>query len=223
MTEWEQIKKEYREIPIPTDGPHQMLEVMASAKRKRDQWKRVVKCGSGVAAALLVVILLPGIVFFNSGFGESKDMAAPETLFDSAESTGSSDGWFFATEAGTAEENKAEAPQSTASSEVDCDGAMNNVGSSAPVLENSAEDFSLCIENISAEILRQMETRMQENGETYYIKSELYPEGFEKISEEQNYYVNEDELYVIVFEAGTVAPEAMGVIEFIIPAEVAVP
>ena len=37
------------------------------------------------------------------------------------------------------------------------------------------------------------------------------------------YYINEEELYVIVFEAGEIAPEEQGRLEFVIPAEVVSP
>lgn len=263
MTEWEQIKKEYREIPIPADGPRQMLESIADAKRKRDRWKHVVKYGSIVAAAMLVVLILPGILLFSGGFGGSNDMAAPESAVKNEESTGSN-GWFAkdSAENATDNDNMAPPPEAMYDDKTNSGGSsmstnqevMTEAGSPDYGMNKSDSALDECTtaiptpaagqadtpqkaesvqatqeamlgneEAISAEILRQMEERMQKNDEAYYIRSEEYPNGFEIISKEQEYYVNEDGLFVIVFEAGMVAPEAMGVIEFIIPAEVAAP
>ena len=79
------------------------------------------------------------------------------------------------------------------------------------------------IEAISREIISQMEMRMREMGETYYIRSEENSAGFEQIAENQPFYINGDGQLVIVFEAGMVAPIEQGAIEFVIPASVAAP
>ena len=267
MTEWEQIKKEYREIPIPTDGPHQMLEVIAVAKRRRNRWKHIVKYGSLVAAAMLVIMILPGIFLFSGGFGGSSDMAAPESAVSKEESTGNG-GWFMMDAAESVMDNDMALPPGTSAPEEGYEGKTNSGGSSMNDFQteaNNSDDANYGINNsvsgveneaeaiptpavgqsnpaqsadkavgeqekivlprevISKEILRQMEERMQVKGETYYIKSEAYPDGFEMISEEQAYYVNEEGLLVIVFEAGMVAPEEQGIVEFVIPAEVTAP
>ncbi|MBP3569399.1 MAG: DUF3298 domain-containing protein [Lachnospiraceae bacterium] len=265
MTEWEQIKKEYREIPVPTNGPHQMLRTIADAKRKRDRWKRITKYGSMVAAAMLVVLILPGIWLFSGGFGGSEDMAALESAVSNEESA-ESNGWFKMDSAKTedATENKIKVPAMSADNNR-VESAEENSDSYAPKVENDAAnaaygtnagsdnaentaDFlptpsveqgnlkqstgnlrqeeelsSFPVDAISKEILRQMEERMLETEETYYIKSATYPNGFESITAEQTYYINGDGLYVIQFEAGEVAPKEQGVIEFVIPAEVAAP
>lgn len=242
MTEWEQIKKEYREIPIPTDGPHQMLEAIADAKRKRkrNSWKHIAKYGSIVAAAMLVVIILPGILLFSGGFGGSNDMAVTESAVSKEDSIGS-DGWFTKDSAESVMEdiNMAPAADTEYNNKTNAGGSSENGGMDFTVTpavgQNNPEQsknntelkkeevLTLPLNAISAEILRQMEERMKAAGETYYIKSEAYPEGFEKITEEQEYYINEDGLFVIVFETGKVAPEEQGIVEFVIPAEVAVP
>lgn len=246
MTEWEQIKKEYREVSIPADGPHQMLKVLAEAKRKRDRWKHLAKYGSIVAAAILVIVILPGMLLFSQGFGGSMDMAATESAVSKEESTGIN-GWFTKDSAETVEEDRNMASAEIVDSD-DFDYGMSNIvveaesgtdftvtpaaGQNSPEQsmdntklnkEEKKEVLTLPLNAISAEILRQMEERMKTTGETYYIKSEAYPEGFEKITEEQEYYINEDGLFVIVFETGKVAPKEQGIVEFVIPAEVAVP
>ena len=92
MTELEQLKKEYREIPVPADGPHQMLETIASAKRKRNRFKNLAKYGS-VAAAAVLVLLLPGMLLFSGSFAAKEDSAYMEADKVAAESTGA-DGMF---------------------------------------------------------------------------------------------------------------------------------
>lgn len=238
MTEWEQIKKEYREIPVPANGPHQLLQTIAEAKRKRNRIKRLAKYGT-VAAAALLVLLLPGTLLFSGGFGANSENMFMEAdcVAESVTQSATEDGWFMK---GTLNDrdtvpasNSTPAPESTANN-------MTNAGGSSMEreeeykysvvdmladanLEVVEEKVSLGLEDreiISKEILRQMEERMQMDGETYYCKSEEYPEGFELISEEQEYYINGEGLLVIVFEAGVVAPEQQGMVEFIIPAEV---
>lgn len=272
MTEWEQIKKEYREVPIPANGPHQMLEVIAEAKRKRgrERWKHMAKYGSVVAAAILVIVILPGILFFSQGFGGSNDMATTESAVCEEESTGSDD-WFTRDSAESVMEdrNMASTSDTEYSSTPNAGGSSGNDGADSLAGIADSDDFDYGISNkvagsesgtdfmptpaagqispeqstsntelneeekkeelilpltaISAEILRQMKVRMKETDETYYMKSETCPDGFEKITEEQDYYINEEGLYVIIFEAGEVAPKEQGNVEFVIPAEVAQP
>lgn len=238
MTEWEQIKKEYQEIPVPADGPHQLLQTIADAKRKRNQWKRITKYGSIVAAAILVIVVLPGMLFFSQGFGGSKDMAATESAVSREESTGSADGWFNKDSAANTVGNKNMSPvlgtaapeasldimADSSDSDITNESADTEYGVNVGASVEKSEGWSLLDrEAISKEILRQMEKCIQEKNETYYIKSEVYPEGFELLAEGQPYYINTDGLYVIVFEAGEVAPKEQGMIEFVIPAEVALP
>ena len=74
MTEWEQMKKEYRDVQIPASGPHQMLETIAKAKRdrKRRRIKQAVRYSTIVAAAVLV-LLIPGAALFSGGFRMGRD------------------------------------------------------------------------------------------------------------------------------------------------------
>ena len=254
MTQWEQIKNEYRELPVPEGGRQQMLQAMADAKQKRNRRKRLTGYGTVVAAALLVVLLGPGMRLFSGGFASMNDSAVLEK--DCAAESATADGaWFSQSKADTmapvTDSTAAEVPatgylptnapeeafeEATGNSstmqpgtpEYGLDGNAGNTSDAVNFGEElkaeapqrfSAEE----VETISGEIRRQMEQRMQETGGTYYIKGEEYPDGFEKIAEDQAYYVNADGLLVIVFPAGEVAPKEQGSVEFIIPAEVAAP
>ncbi|MCM1307023.1 MAG: GHKL domain-containing protein [Butyrivibrio sp.] len=72
---------------------------------------------------------------------------------------------------------------------------------------------------ISGEILRQMKER-KENGEgDYFIPGGIWSEDecFKRIDEEQNFYINDGNELVIVFDEYEVAPGKMGMPEFVIP------
>lgn len=74
---------------------------------------------------------------------------------------------------------------------------------------------------ISDNIKEQMKARMAEDEMlTYFIYSEEEPFGFKEVTEENNYYLNEDGELVIVFDEYEVAPGFMGVVEFTIPKDV---
>jgi hypothetical protein len=208
MTQWEQIKKEYSEVNVPEQAAQRVMLGISEAKQRKKRIRSLSGYGS-VAAALLLVLLLPGMMLRGGMKNDSASMEADCAPQQSAES--------MRVESPFANGSAAK-PASSGAGDIKADKeeAKADLNDTMPVwFSHKAE--------ISKEIIRQMEERMQENSETYYIKSDQYPGGFEMISEQQEYYVNEEGLYVIVFEAGTVAPEAMGVIEFIIPAEVAVP
>lgn len=267
MTEWEQIKNEYKEIPVPANGPHQMMETMAKARkaRSRNRWKRVAAYGTVAAAALLVILIVPGRLLFSGGLGATCNDTAASMEADCALKSTASDGAFYRNGASTEcapESNMAPAssdttasaesntrdecgvateapsysmsgstgssPNSSTGSNPNNSAGSNSSSTGSGATQEAATDNLMAAqvwdaEAISKEILRQMEERMQETGETYYKKSEEYPEGFEQIAEDQEYYINEEGLLVIVFEAGTVAPEELGVVEFVIPAGVAAP
>ncbi len=238
MTEWEQIKKEYKEIPVPADGTHRMLQAIAEAKRKRNRFKNPARYGT-VAAAVVLMMLLPGMVLFSGGIGnQSKDMSmeADCTTESAAES-----GWFKqentnvmvvtpflngmkatqdamdgVTGAGCDDAAKAEEPKYSYADEEE----ISNGALADQEWNNSKVNLEAYADAISEEILRQMKERMQNEGKAYYIKSEECPEGFFAIEADQEFYINEEGLLVIVFHAGIVAPIDQGTTEFIIPAEV---
>ncbi len=78
------------------------------------------------------------------------------------------------------------------------------------------------IESISENIKKQMiEENKADEDKIYWIEGiEEDIEGFEEISVNQSFYINEDNKLVISFDKYEVAPGYMGVVEFIIPIEV---
>lgn len=77
------------------------------------------------------------------------------------------------------------------------------------------------VTTISENIKAQMRERMEKDEMlTYFIYSEETPYGFEKITEEDNFYLNEENEIVLVFDEYEVAPGYMGVVEFVIPKDV---
>ena len=200
MTQWEELKKEYKEITIPEGGAEKLQAVMEEAKRKRCRRKTRTGYGTMVAAALLLLLLVPGNMFLSGG-------AAKESCND-------------AVVQGAGRFNGNIAPESAMPEmpayQADCEYSMNGSWKET----TSEEELN---DVISREILSQMELRMKETKEIYYVKSEHYPNGFERLEDDQEYYINEDGLLVIVFLAGTVAPEEQGSVEFVIPAGVFLP
>lgn len=78
------------------------------------------------------------------------------------------------------------------------------------------------IQTISDNIKQQMRQRMKDDENViYFIEQEDMPEeNFETIKAEQNFYINEDNKLVVVFDEYEVAPGYMGTSEFIIPTDV---
>jgi len=80
------------------------------------------------------------------------------------------------------------------------------------------------IDIISANIKKQMKEQMAADpSNVYWIATEENPspvESFERIENEQNFYINPDGKLVIVFNKYDVAPGYMGVVEFVIPTDV---
>lgn len=75
---------------------------------------------------------------------------------------------------------------------------------------------------ISQNIISQMQAQMKaESYKMYFIgKNAQYVKPFEKISKNQQFYINNDGKLVISFDKGDVAPAVMGDIEFVIPTKV---
>jgi hypothetical protein len=73
------------------------------------------------------------------------------------------------------------------------------------------------IDTISEEIKQQMQDQMAaDENKIYFIKSDEEPSGFDKITDDTNFYINDDGNVVIVFDEYEVAPGYMGVVEFTI-------
>ena len=76
---------------------------------------------------------------------------------------------------------------------------------------------------ISDEIIKQMREQMKENGDEvqYFLDdSEISEWNFKGITDDANFYFNEKNNLVFVFDKYEVAPGYMGVCEFEIPSDV---
>ena len=213
MTEWEQLKKEYREIPVPENGLSQMRQAMERARKKRSRLKNLAGY-STVAAAMLLLFLLPGMLM-TGGFGTSgkdasmkadgrEDAVAESNRFNKYTTN---DMAFAPTADGVSDNNGRVGRQEKVESE-----AAESVREEIVFTEEQWED-------IRAEVLRQMEERMYNDSMSYDIEGEQ-PDTFFAPGNYPEYYVNDEGLLVIVFEAGTMAPKELGILEFVIPAEV---
>ena len=69
---------------------------------------------------------------------------------------------------------------------------------------------------ISEEIKKQMQEQMREGKASYFIANNESTDGFECIKADENFYFDNDENLVIVFDEYAVAPGSMGTPEFII-------
>lgn len=210
MTEWEQLKKEYKEIPIPAEGPHQVLEAMAKAKQKRSRWKTTVKYSAMAAAAVLVVVLVPGVLL-SGGFGAKMNDCAAESVQESY--------YDGAAVKDAIRNDTSGSSTATAENATKSEATMESIEDNMASVETEVPWAEMRVA-ISQEILRQMEERGMLSEGTSYTRSELYPEGFEELEETQEYYFNEEGLLVIVFAPGEVAPGEQGTVEFVIPADV---
>lgn len=78
------------------------------------------------------------------------------------------------------------------------------------------------IGEISAEILRKMEYRVENEGANYFIPGGIWSddECFKEISPDQEFYLTSDGLLVIVFDEYTVAPGSEGSPEFFMPYDI---
>lgn len=236
MTELELLKNEYRELPVPAEGPQQMLQSIAKARhmRKRALRKTAITYALAVAAVVVVVISKPMLRFGVDSAKKSSEATSMDTGLwqESGNFNGAADAVMEEKPMGDFTDKEYSMEQAV---EETMEGSMED--SMASVVTDSmtaqqkndnttakARSFSEEEQNrISKEILRQMKEQMEEPGIVYYVKSEEYPEGFELISAEQTYYVNAEKFVVIVFEAGKVAPKELGKIEFVIPAEIVSP
>lgn len=205
MTQWEQIKKEYSEINVPEQAAQRVMLGISEAKQRKKRIRSLSGYGS-VAAALLLVLLLPGMMLRGGMKNDSASMEADCAPQQSAES--------MRVESPFANGSAAK-PASSGAGDIKADKeeAKADLNDTMPVwFSHKAE--------ISREIVRQMEERMQTTGETYYIKSEEYPNGFEQLENKQAYYITSEGILVITFEAGQVAPEHLGQVEFCIPEDI---
>ncbi len=238
MTEWEQMKKEYRDVQIPASGPHQMLETIAKAKRDRrsSRIKQAVSYSTVVAAVLLVVLLIPGIVLFSGGFASGREEVSMKSDMNCTASTGSGQestkgsynnagntGDYANSMSPVTSQNKVtvdsndEAEYGVPEFSMN-DNGSNGIGGTAALVKDLFSWLSEAQQNaLCEEISRQLEERRQQ-GETYYTAYDTLTEAV--LLEGQSYYIREDGLLVILYAAGIIAPESQGEISFVIPKEI---
>lgn len=74
---------------------------------------------------------------------------------------------------------------------------------------------------ISDNIKKQMKEQMEADENVYYwLDDDIIDWNFDKITDETNFYLNQDGNIVIAFNEGDVAPMYMGCVEFVIPKEI---
>ncbi|MEE0733965.1 MAG: GHKL domain-containing protein [Acutalibacteraceae bacterium] len=75
---------------------------------------------------------------------------------------------------------------------------------------------------ISAEILRQMKQQVEAGEADYFIPGGIWSEEecFKEIDADQNFYINDQNQLVIVFDEYEVAPGSMGMPEFVLPTDI---
>ncbi|MDE6662122.1 MAG: RsiV family protein [Lachnospiraceae bacterium] len=74
---------------------------------------------------------------------------------------------------------------------------------------------------ISENIKKQMREQMAADEMVYYwLESDIPDWNFDKITDDTNFYLNQDGNIVIAFNEGDVAPMYMGCVEFVIPKEI---
>lgn len=198
--EWEQIKTEYKEIPVPEHGMAQMEEAMQRAVYHRSRRKKVIEYGT-IAAALLLIFILPKS--FMGGFSANSNEKAENTAKGIMEESKEENASVFYD--GIVEGIEDEESDMTADL-----GITESFGmlSSMPQLkqENSMES-ELLIEVKDGDRMLSVSLSKEEvkaiNQEISYQMGETLG-----ISQEQAYYINEDGLLVIVWEER---------IEFVIP------
>lgn len=84
-------------------------------------------------------------------------------------------------------------------------------------LFEAGSDFK---EKISENIKQQMKDKMAaDESVVYWLDTEYPDDNFNEIKEDVNFYINEAEKLVIVFDEYEVAPGYMGIVEFEIPTE----
>ena len=200
--ELEQIKIEYRNIPVPADGAAKLQPVMQRAREKRNARRPVAAYGSLAAAAAVLILLIPGMrsIFLMGSAAGGSDMMYDAAVEESAEISPVTDCVPETESTKTYTTYQANLKDGAAASEVKAEfGVTDSLWDTISIEERNA---------IEAEILLQMENREEEFYE------------FSSLSSEQDFYLDEAGCLNVVFPAGSLAAEEYGDIFFTIPKEV---
>lgn len=223
LNELEQLKNEYKGIPIPENGVPGVQAAIEAARQKKRLKKRLISYTSMAAAALLMVVVMPsaflnlfaagGAANESAGIGydnKAKDMVYSESC-DGAWDANVQES--VTTQSGLAKPTltpgSAEAPESA--------GADNEQGKYG--FDYSILSDKTVRDNIKAEITRQIKSRGM-GGEEAFVAMAASSSMLILDEKEAYYYLDEKGQLVIVFWAGELAPEDYGEIEFVIPDEV---
>lgn len=206
--EWEQIKTEYKEIPVPKNGMAQMEEAMEKAVYHRSR-RRKVTAYSAIVVALLLILVLPKSFLGEFRINSSEEaenrtngMGIPkDTTIEFKEKEVNSSALYDS----IAEE--IEDIESDRVTDFGVTESFGTVSSMLPVQKESGMESEWRIEvkdgdNVLSICLSKEEVKA--------INQEISGQMGEMvgISQEQAYYINEDGLLVVVWEE---------MIEFVIP------
>ncbi len=86
------------------------------------------------------------------------------------------------------------------------------------LFKENADYITVISDNIKKQMLGQMAA--DESKSYFYNEADLQEENFNEIKPDQNFYFNDKDELVIVFDEYEVAPGYMGMVEFTIPSEV---
>lgn len=231
LNELEQLKKEYKEIPIPENGVAGVQTAIEKARQKKRLKKRLINYASIAAAAVMVVVVMPSAFIGLFAAGGAANESAPDGYYNESKDmihagTAAEDSDYGKTEAPTSQTGQTKptrapgdvvAPESVTDSESVKGDAIPSVDvecfASGILSDKSVQD------KISAEITRQISFRRAAGEEAFVAMMEVSSGCYFDIGKQKCYQNAEGQL-VIVFKAGELAPEIYGDIEFVIPDEV---
>lgn len=223
----EQLKKEYKEIPIPENGVAGVHTAMERAMRKKRLKKRMVGFAAMAAAAVFVVAIFPKGMFFPGGSAKNESAGV---RYDTM-----SKGWGGGATASEADGNYGYSDYynekvtedmviNPTSGNVDQESEYGVMTESASAGE-SVQDYGNPLDKeetrskISEEIREQIRLAEGEEMERF-AEGGVHWSEVASITKEQEYYFNEEGRLVIVFRAGELAPTLHETMEFVIPDEV---
>lgn len=225
LKELEQLKKEYKEIPVPKDGVAGVQAAMERAVKKKRLKKRLGYYVVTAAAAALVILVMPKDMFrgnFAANESMNKGVASmmKDTFSGGAAAPESNDEYGYMD---AVSQEKEEA----SSEKTDGTGGRFGMESTTDATESATDydgqkeflldDAEVRIK-ISEEIKKQVNSATGEERERIE-KSGIFWMDFDCITKEQEYYFNQEGTLVIVFRAeGTLS--GMKTLEFVIPDEV---
>lgn len=215
----EQLKKEYREIPVPEHGIDGVKAAMERATRKKRLKKRLMSYVPMAAAAMLVIFVAPAVMNVLFASGGAAMESAPDGFYNGIAKD-------MAGKYDKAESSVADAvvPSKEPVYQMEVPMTEGKMSAEAKEIETKTlrakilADPVIC-DKIREEIASQIKIRVQK-GEDAFI--ERFASSDARVYEpaEPEYYLNEDGLLVVRYAPGKLVSVKYGEIEFIIPDEV---